>query len=360
MRVAFVSLRTVHHSDTEANRRLDDLATALAARGHDVTVHTAAFWGPDGDDEGETSPDGTHERDGVVYHGVTYDPQDWQGFYLNLLGSIRRVRPEVVHVAATPPGQVRVAKLAARTRRIPVVVEWYGDEGIGGRTRKALSRGDTLVTPSRLVRTRAREHGVGEDHVQVIPNSVDMDLVRDTDPDDRGSIVYARRLDEGANLESVLLALAELRTVGWSATVVGDGPARDDYEQQARDLRIADRIEFVGDCSLEERVGIYRGANVFTQTAHRCVFPTDLMWAMCAGCVGIVEYHADSAAHELVEQRERGFRTTSEDELTQAIEAAADMADLTIDESMEEFHREVVLERYLETYRRLQDEYGLL
>jgi glycosyltransferase involved in cell wall biosynthesis len=353
MRVSFVSLETVHHRETEATRRLDDLATRLAARGHDVTVHTSGFW--DGFAE-------TTEVDGVAYRAVVPETEAWQSFYVRLPFSLLQASPDVVHARATPPGQAMWANYGTSVVRAPLVVEWYGDEASspGKNHRRALGGADAVVTPSRLVRTRAWELGASEDHVDVVPNSVDMDRIRDVDPRENGEIVYARRLDAGANLESVLLGLAELRQREWSATVVGDGPERESYEQQARDLRIDDRVEFVGECSRDERIGIYRGAHVFCQTATHCVFPTELLWGMACGCVGIVEYHADSSAHELVEHRDRGFRTTSEEELATAIHEAGELEDLTVDEDFASFDRDPVMEEYLECYRAVRADYGIL
>jgi glycosyltransferase involved in cell wall biosynthesis len=80
----------------------------------------------------------------------------------------------------------------------------------------------------------------------------------------------------------MLLGLAELRGKDWSATVIGDGPERAAYEEQAADLRIDDRIDFVGACDRNERIAYYRGAHVFVQTAFRAQFATELLWALAA------------------------------------------------------------------------------
>jgi len=346
MRVSVVARETIHHRETDATRRLASLVDSLVGRGHDVVVHTTRFW--------DDVPD-VIERDDVVYRSVVSDTSARRAFATRLPLSVPKASPDVVHARADRSAAVWASR-GASLARAPTVVEWYGD----GETppKKALSAGDVLVTPSQMVRTRAREEGVDGDDVMVVPDSVSMDRIRSVDPGDSVEIVYARRLDEGANLESVLLGLAELRQRDWSATVIGDGPERGDYEQQARDLRIDDRIDFVGSCDRDERISVYRAAHVFCQTATECPFPTELLWAMAAGCVGIVEYHADSAAHELVEGRERGFRTTSKVELAEAIHEAGDMEALSVDDSFETFDADPILETYLDCYRDLLAERG--
>ncbi len=352
MRIAFVSFETVHHRETETNVRLQRVISGLSARGHDVHVLCAQFW------PGE---DSRLERDDVVYHGVAPDLESRRSFCLRLPSALRSVGPDVIHASARPAGQVLAASGASTLTRAPLVVEWYGEEGVGdGRLRQwATGRPDRIVTPSRLVQTWVRELGVDGDRIEVIPNPIEMDRIRETPPGDATDVVYARRLDEEANVESLLLALAEVRDREWSATILGDGPERETYEGLARDLRIDDRVAFVGEATREERIAAYRSAHVFVQTARHSVFPTELLWALAAGCVGVVEYHVDSSAHELVEGRERGFRVTNEDELVDAIVEAGDLEHRTDDERFAEFDRDRVIERYVESYREIQDERGL-
>ena len=44
MRVAFVSLETVHHRETETNQRLQSVLECLRDAGHDVHLFCARFW----------------------------------------------------------------------------------------------------------------------------------------------------------------------------------------------------------------------------------------------------------------------------------------------------------------------------
>jgi glycosyltransferase involved in cell wall biosynthesis len=353
MRVAFVSAETTRHRDTETNERFRIVVSLLASRGHDVHVFCAPFW------PGERA---ALERDGVTYHGVSAGLEARRSFHLRLPAAIARARPDIVHASAQSPGQVLAAGLGASTARAPLVVEWYGEDGVGdGRlTRLAARRSDRLVTPSELVGTWVRERGVSGDVVDVVPNPIDLERIEAVSPGESVDVIYARRLDEDANLESLLLSLAELRRRDWRATVVGDGPEREAYERLASDLRIADRVTFAGELSLEARIAAYRGAHVFVQTAEHCVFPTELLRALAAGCVGIVEYHANSSAHELVEGFDRGFRTTSEEELTDAIRAAGELEHRTFEPAFADYDRDAVASRYLERYRSLRDEHGVL
>ena len=352
MRVALVSMETSYYCDTEGVRRLERVARHLAARGHEVTVFCAQWW--EGQDE-------TVERDSVTYRRVTVAPA-LTSFLLRLPVLLAASRPDVVHVRPAPPAGVVAASVGATLGRAPVVVEWYGDERIEDRRfyERAASGPDMVVAPSEMIRTVVRELGAGAETSCVIPESIDMSLVRSVDPAAEVDVVFAHPLDGSANVESFLLGLAELRDREWSAIIIGDGPKRADWEQEAADLRIDDRISFVGACDREERVAYYRGAHAFVQTAYREYFASELLWAMACGCVGIVEYQAESSAHELIENHERSFRATNPQQIGDAIVDAGEFDHWTVDEDWAGYDHDAVLEQYLQVYRDLQAERGWL
>ncbi|MFB6124590.1 MAG: glycosyltransferase [Halanaeroarchaeum sp.] len=346
MRVALVTAETVEHAPSDGAERLHALARALAGRDHDVVVFSAQWW--DGD------PD-TFDRDDIEYRRVTREADDWQ-FPLRLPGLLREFDPDVVHAVCDPPSHLLAAGVGAKLAGAGLLVECYDPPRTRGSFGTRLARtgmrlADAVVTPSRTVRTRVRELGVSQNLVTVVPTGIEMDVVREAMPAPGGDIVYSRRLDGAANLETLLLALAEFREYDWRATVIGDGPERERYERQARDLRIEDRVDFVGERSVGERIALFKNAHVYVHTAEYTPFAVDLLRALAAGCVGIVEYHADSSAHELVEQEPRGFTATSAQELTERLAAAGDLDRNDVDESFARFDEREFLEQYLTLYR---------
>ncbi|MFB6112645.1 MAG: glycosyltransferase [Halodesulfurarchaeum sp.] len=346
MRVALISATTVHHDPSDGTERLHRLARLLSEHGHEVVVLSAKWW--DGTPQ-------TFEHEGITYRAITQYPSD-SSFGLRLLRAVRRTRPDVVHATCHPPGHVIGARMAAGVAAVPYILECYDppqDRTRIGRSlfRSGLRGAGAIVTPSRTVKTRVREFGVPGEKIDVVPTGIDFEAIRDANAVEGGDIVYSRRLDEAANLETLLLALAEFRTYDWRATIVGDGPKRVDYERQARDLRISDRVDFVGEKSVEERIALFKSAHVYVHTAEYTPFAIELLRALACGCVGLVEYHENSSAHELVEREKRGFTATSAQELTDRLASAGDLDRLSVDEQFETYDEEHFLERYLDTYR---------
>lgn len=358
MRVAFVSEVTAHCRDTDVSHRMRHLVDGLARRGHDVRVFCGQWW----EDEDELE----REEDEVTYEAVAGEPGDEPSsrFALSLPTAVRQWNPDLIHAVYPPARHVLAAKTASLLTSAPLVVDWYGDGGPYDGGSRQLSGGygqqlairapDEIVTPSDVVRTQIREAGANGADVQVIPDGINVDAIQSVEASETADIVYSRPLDKHANVESLLLALAELRERDWRATIIGDGPERHVYERQVRDLRIDDRVSFAGDLSLKERITAFKDAHVFVQTALEESFPTDLLRALACGCVSIVEYHARSGAHELVQHVERGFRTTNEQELADAIRTAGDIEPLTFDEQFAEYDHSEIVDQYLDRYEKLQ------
>jgi glycosyltransferase involved in cell wall biosynthesis len=352
MRVALVAMETSHLSDTPGNRRLERVARGLAGRGHEVTVFCTQYW-QGAEDE--------RVVDGVRYRPVTIG-LDATSFCASLPVALARYRPDIIHARPTPPGQVVAASAGGSLARTPLVLEWYGDEPLDEDrrlTRTAVSRPDLVVVPSELVRTQVREFGVPGDRATVIPESIDFDRIADVEPAREVDVAYAHPLDASANLESLLLGLAELRDRDWSARIIGDGPQREAYEQQAADLRIDDRVDFVGACGRERRIAIYRGAHAFVQTAYREYFANELLWALACGCIGIVEYQAESSAHELIENYGRSFRATDPEQIADSIVACGEHERRSVDDAWAGYDHAAVAGQYVEAYERLTAEHGL-
>lgn len=343
MHVAVAAMETLHRRETGGTRRVQRVADELAVRGHDVTVFCTRWW--------EETPRAV-EVDGVTYEAVTDKPSP-AVFALRLPFLLAQEAFDAVHARPVPPAALHAARAGAAFAGAPLLVDWYGDEAYPDtlRGRTALRGGSLITAPSEMVCSWVRDAGAtGE--TAVVPEPIDFDLVSGTDPAGDAEVVFARDLDGDANLTSFLLALADLDDPP-PTTVVGDGSERERYESEAHDLHLEDRVTFVGDLSRTERVARYRAANVFVHTATWAPFATELLWGLACGCVGVVQYQAESAAHELVSGYGRGLLATDDEDVVDALRAAREFPSQPIDESFADYDRDAVLDRYLSFYRDL-------
>ena len=357
MRVAFVSMHTHHPRDTPGIRRRTRLIQLLSHTDHEVVVLCSRWW--DGDHP-------TFEQDGISYRAVDGDFST-NRFVAKLPLAIRRADPDVVHMPNTPARHARAAKAVCRLLRVPLVVDWWavGDDDSDNDCRRVASKADRIIAPSQTVETVVREYGAAESTISVIPDGLDFSLIESAPVNDEFDLVYSRQLDSHANAETFLLALAELRDRDWSAAIIGNGDAASDIERTARDLRIRDRVSFLGELGDQQRVAVLKGAHVFAQTAEQEPFATNLLWGLACGCVGIAEYQTDSAAHELIEEKSRLAETRGElvstpQEFADEIVAAGSLEQRTIDPAYERYDYSSIVDRYLTCYRQAIDNYGLL
>lgn len=344
MDIALASRLTPAQRDTPGTRRFERIGRLLADRRHDVVWYCGQWWN-----------DYTNEfhADGICYRGVSLASAR-TAFLARLPALLARHRPAIVHVRPADGAELLAALSGAKLARAPLVVEWFGDDqDWGAGSARGLNHASQIITPSELVWTDICERGAPSEQTRIIPESIEFAQISDVEPAQDVDIVAAHRLDDRSHLDEFLLGLAELRGRDWQAVVVGDGPQREALETQAADLRIDDRVRFVGNLDRTERLAHYRGAHVFVQTAGNTHFATELLWGLACGCVGIVEYQIDSSAHELIEHRERGFRVSNPRELADAIAEAGEFERLTIDDSMAEYDHSTVINRYLDLYREL-------
>ena len=356
MRVAFVSMYTLHTRDTPAIRRRTRLIDLLAQSSHEVIVLCSQWW------------DGDHpefEQEGINYRAVESEFSRGR-FAAKLPFALRKESPDIVHIPNTPARLARAAKPTCRLLRIPMVVNWWasGPDDSNSDCESVASNADRIVVPSETVKTTVREYGAAESAVTVIPEGLHFSLIESAPVKEDFDLVYSRHLDEHANVETFLLALAELREQEWSAAVIGDGPSKADIERTASDLRIRDQVTFLGRLKDQDRVAVLKGAHVFAQTAEREPFATNLLWALGCGCVGIAEYQVESAAHELVEEKSRlpgtrGSMVSDPQELADEIVAAGDLDHRTSDDEYEQYDYSKMREQYVTCYRGAINDFGL-
>jgi glycosyltransferase involved in cell wall biosynthesis len=258
-----------------------NLATGLAARGHDVDVITTATV----HDRRCAVPEQLADRLAVQYLPNTRPGRYSRGWWRDSAAAClraRRERPGPDVVLSVSTGAMSALPLLGP---VPVVLQAHGtsiaevrsklraggvygplsairnlywipwDLGMLRRCQKVVAVGpmayDALRHP--LIRSV-----LADDKMVMIQNGIDTDQFRPR-PDARPALsdrlaiprtdkvlLWASRLhiQKGAHL--ALNAFAKLEAPGISFVIIGDGPERGKLERQARQLGIADRVRFVG------------------------------------------------------------------------------------------------------------------
>ncbi|GAA3396891.1 glycosyltransferase [Cryptosporangium minutisporangium] len=272
------------------NVHVASLATALAARGHQVTVHTRR--------DDPALPTTTPFAPGVTVHHVTagpptYVPKDelvpfMPSFGDELAAYWRTARPDVVHAHFWMSG---LAALGGARQLdgppVPVVQTFHALGSVKRRHQGAADTSppgriaDELMIGRSVHRTVAtcadevrelRELGVPVERIQVVPCGVDVETFTPSGPVEprtaRPRLLQVGRLvpRKGADV-----ALRALRRIPDAELLLAGGPAADrlDDDPEAQRLRslalehgVADRLVLLGGVERSRMPALFRSADV--------------------------------------------------------------------------------------------------
>ena len=150
-----------------------------------------------------------------------------------------------------------MALLITQIRRRPVVVTVHGsdvnllpDRGpVRDVARFVLSHVDALITVSNELRGKVCNLGVPSERVVVIPNGIDPDSFPPPEPlPGRFRLIWVGRLTPEKGLAYLFQAMQRVLEALPQAqlSLIGDGPLRQELEDQARQLGIEENVRFLG------------------------------------------------------------------------------------------------------------------
>lgn len=352
MRVAFVTNVVYPFVTGGAQKRVHEIGTRLADRGHDVTVYGRHFWdGPrELENEGMTlrAAAPAAELYAEERRSVTEAVDFAARLVPTLRRHLRRDEHDVVVASVFPYFPILACEVASLGTGVPLVTTWHevwraywedylGPLAVGGKLTERLTARvpQHPVAVSGVTADRLAGLGPARDRVEVVPNGIDVEQVRnaplpsgDAGPggggaggggagasgtggdgtsggdtgDGRFDVLFAGRLIAEKNVDLLLdafdhVAGAHDATLG----VVGDGPELDRLRHRAGALDHADRVTFLGFLDdYEDVLGHMRAARVFASPSTREGFGITYAEAMAADCTVIGVDHPDSAADEVI------------------------------------------------------------
>jgi glycosyltransferase involved in cell wall biosynthesis len=289
-----------------AERQLSYLAVELARRGHEV--HVAFVRGGANFDRMIAG--------GVAMHRIrtrgNHDPK----IFPWLFGLIRKVRPDIVQTslpqmdilggaAALASGVRWVLKESSSASAYPAT--WKN------RLRAVLAgRADAVVSNSRAGDDywRAKRHARAR---YVIPNGIPFGEIAAAIPaTPTGNalatgdklVLYAGRMDEGKNVENLILALSRVAPdVPFTAFLCGDGLLRQAHEELVAELGLKLRVVFPG--NVANLWSLMKRADAFAFLSKFEGCPNVVLEAAACGCPLVV---SDIPAHrEILDDRSACF-----------------------------------------------------
>ncbi len=219
----------------------------------------------------------------------------------SVLQAFRRLRaqgyrPDIIHGHIYEAGAAAV--MLGKLYRLPVVVTEHST-AFPRRLLKGLDVwkpwltfrwADAVLPVSRDLQRSIESYGI-EARFQIVPNVVDTQVffpcstVRPMDSSKRLLLVGRLETTHTKGVPYLLAALAQLRQQrdDWHLDIVGDGPARNVYTQQAAELHLAGLVTFHGEKPKEAVAEYMRQADIFVLPSLWENLPCVLIEAMASG-----------------------------------------------------------------------------
>ena len=326
---------------------VQNLFDELTANGHDVRILTI-------------SGDLHSHKEGAVYYirsvplkGVYPDLRMPTSFRHKLIQEIIDWKPDVVHSQC----EFFSYQFAARISRItgaPIVHTYHtlyeqymtsylipskrlGDYLVKMLSKRRLKRVSTLVAPTQKVENTLQGYGMHapisvvpsgislQQHFQRLPENERKDRRRELGIGEEDLVlINLGRLGGEKNLGELLEFFAEARKKndGLKFLIVGDGPARQDLEKQARDLKIADHVIFTGMVPPDQVQNYYQLGDIFVSASTSETQGLTYIEAAANGLPLLCRQ--DDCLADVLEEGENGYEYTSAEEFLDAIDTMMD------------------------------------
>lgn len=210
---------------------------------------------------------------------------------LELLRLLRRERPVIVHANSSKAGIL--GRVAAALARVPVrifTVHGWAFNAHTGLAKMAYLWSERLVAPlttlTICVAERERATGLAaracqSDRTVVVHNAVPLLAVRERSSRKTPVVLGVGRLKAPKDFSTLLQALARLQPGTYRAQIAGEGAERKGLELEARELGLADSVDFLGE--RRDIPDLLRGADVFVLPTRSEGLPMSVLEAMAAG-----------------------------------------------------------------------------
>jgi glycosyltransferase involved in cell wall biosynthesis len=197
---------------------------------------------------------------------------------------------------------------------------------------------------------RLRELGVSTD-IEVVHNGIDTErfaphgdqypAIRNADGP---TVLCVGRLVSGKRPDTVLDAFEAVQDSHPDATLVfcGDGPMREELQQQARVLGLTDSVELLGEVPYERMPSVYRAADVMVLASETEGFPRTVMESLACR-VPVVASQLTQVA-SVVDQAGMSVEVDDTDGFADALDRLLSDPDLRAD--LGEAGRELMVEQY--------------
>lgn len=326
MKIAFIYDAMYPWVTGGAEKRIYELATRLAQRGHDVHCYSWGWWWPD---EGEK--DIIYE--GIHLHGVGKPAELYTSerrsikeavlFAIKLFPILMKEKFDIVDCQGFPFFSCFTSKIHSLCGKSNLVITihevwgdyWYqylGTAGFFGKLVESIMfrLSNRIITVSDKTNNDLKKIRNIPDS-KVIPNGINFKEIIDVSSGNgKWQVIYAGRMIKEKRVDLLVKALAEVKEEipNIKALIIGEGPENQQIKKIASDLKLDDNITFLGFMdSHNELISYFKSSEVFVLPSEREGFGIVVLEANASGLPVVVVKSPLNAAIDLIDEGKNGF-----------------------------------------------------
>lgn len=326
MKIAFIYDAVYPFITGGAEKRVYELATRLAKRGHEVHWYGIGWWWTQ-----ENKND--IELEGIKLHGVSKPMDLYKGdkrsikeailFALKLFPKLMQEKFDIIDCQSFPYFSCFPAKIKSQLSKSSLCITWievwddYWYEYIGkaGFFGKLLEKIVAYLTGNLIAisnKTKKDLNAIGiHKNIKVIPVGIDMNYINKIKPSKKKSdVIFTGRLIKEKNVDLLLKAIKIVKEDinDIKCFIIGEGPERLNLENLAYELEIMNNIVFIDFLDKHsEMISLMKSSKILVLPSTREGFGIVVIEANACGLPVVVVEHDMNAAVDLVINNKNGL-----------------------------------------------------
>lgn len=325
MKIAFLSDSIYPYNIGGKEKRLFDLTTSLAKRGHEVHIYTMKFW------RGED----VKKEKGVYLHGICKEYPLYDGKRRSIkqgimfgLASFNLLKEDFDVIDADHMVYFHLfpAKLACLLDGKKLVVTWHevwgkeywisymGKKGILGYIIEKITSKlpDKIITISNHTsKDLTKKLGVDKKKITIIECSINFKEINNIKPSkEQSDIIFAGRFLNHKNVDFIIRSVSLIKKTNpnLKCIIIGDGPEKENLLKLTKELNLEKNIIFKGFIESHDKVlSLIKSSKVFVLPSTREGFGIVVIEANACGIPVITIDHEDNASKDLIKNNQNGY-----------------------------------------------------
>lgn len=324
MRIAFVSDAIFPYNKGGKEKRIFEVTTRLAKRGHEIHLYCMNWWkGP-----AERIENGVHLHAICKYYPLySGERRSIAQALIFGLACLKLIKEDfdIVDVDHMVFFHLFPTKLICILKRKRMIATWnevwgkdYWQKYLGWKgffgylvEKFGVLTPDKIISVSKHTTDKLKNDLNFKKKIYIVPNGVDFNKIQKIKPaKEESDVIFAGRLLSHKNIDVLIksIKLIKEKLPEIKCFIIGDGPEKKELELLVKGLNLEKNIKFLG--FLENQNDVYslmKSAKVFVLPSTREGFGIVVIEANACGIPVITINHKGNAAKDLVAEGKNGF-----------------------------------------------------